>query len=37
MRITQAILDRLMERAKASPRLRMNYDLLNSDADQLTI
>lgn len=34
MKITQAILDRLTEQAKASPRLRMNYDLRNSDADQ---
>lgn len=34
MKITQTILDGLVERAKASPRLRMNYDLRNSDADQ---
>ena len=34
MKITQAILDKLTEEAKASPRLRMNYDLRNSDADQ---
>ena len=34
MVITQAILDDLTAKAKASPRLRMNYDLRNSDADQ---
>ena len=34
MKITQAILDNLTEQAKASPRLRMNYDLRNSDSDQ---
>lgn len=34
MKITQAILDSLTEQAKASPRLRMNYDLRNSDQDQ---
>lgn len=34
MKITQAILDGLTEQAKASPRLRMNMDLRNSDADQ---
>ena len=34
MKITQAILDSLTEQAKASPRLRMNMDLRNSDADQ---
>lgn len=34
MKITQAILDKLTEEAKASPRLRMNYDLRNSEADQ---
>ena len=34
MVITQALLDKLTEEAKASPRLRMNYDLRNSDADQ---
>ena len=34
MKITQALLDKLTEHAKASPRLRMNYDLRNSDADQ---
>ena len=34
MKITQAILDKLTAEAKASPRLRMNYDLRNSEADQ---
>ena len=34
MEITQALLDKLTEQAKASPRLRMNYDLRNSDTDQ---
>ena len=34
MKITQTILDKLTEEAKASPRLRMNLDLRNSDADQ---
>lgn len=34
MKITQAILDSLTEQAKASPRLRMNKDLRNSDADK---
>ncbi len=34
MKITQALLDQLTELAKASPRLRMNLDLRNSDADQ---
>ena len=34
MRITQALLDNLTEQAKASPRLRMNYDMRNSDKDQ---
>ena len=33
MKITQAILDDLTAKAKASPRLRMNYDLRNSVAD----
>ena len=33
MVITQAILDQLTEQAKASPRLRMNYDLRNSEDD----
>ncbi len=34
MKITQALLDELTAKAKASPRLRMNYDLRNSEADQ---
>ena len=34
MKITQAVLDNLTEQAKASPRLRMNLDLRNSEADQ---
>lgn len=34
MKITQAVLDKLTEQAKASPRLRMNMDLRNSDKDQ---
>ena len=34
MKITQAILDELTAKAKESPRLRMNLDLRNSDADQ---
>ena len=34
MKITQAVLDKLTAKAKASPRLRMNMDLRNSDADQ---
>lgn len=34
MKITQILLDQLTEQAKASPRLRMNYDLRNSEADQ---
>ncbi len=34
MTITQALLDDLTAQAKASPRLRMNYDLRNSAADQ---
>jgi len=34
MKITQALLDELTAKAKASPRLRMNYDLRNSDEDQ---
>ena len=33
MKITQAILDKLTEEAKASPRLRMNLDLRNGDGD----
>lgn len=34
MKITQALLDDLTAKAKASPRLRMNYDLRNSDKDK---
>ena len=34
MVINQAILDKLTEEAKASPRLRMNLDLRNSADDQ---
>ena len=34
MKITQAILDKLTEEAKASPRLRLNLDLRNSADDQ---
>ena len=34
MVINQALLDKLTDEAKASPRLRMNLDLRNSDADQ---
>ena len=34
MKITEEILDELTEQAKASPRLRMNYDLRNSPEDQ---
>ena len=34
MVINQALLDKLTEEAKASPRLRMNLDLRNSSADQ---
>ena len=34
MKITQAVLDKLTVLAKASPRLRMNMDLRNSDKDQ---
>ena len=33
MEITQKLLDDLTAQAKASPRLRMNYDLRNSSAD----
>ena len=32
-KITQGLLDSLTEQAKASPRLRMNLDLRNSDSD----
>ncbi len=34
MLIDQQLLDHLTEQAKASPRLRMNFDLRNSDKDQ---
>ena len=34
MKITQALLDKLTEEAKASPRLRMNLDLRNSEKDK---
>ena len=34
MIITQALLDRLTEQAKASPRLRMNLDLRNTAEDK---
>ena len=33
MKITQVLLDKLTELAKESPRLRMNYDLRDSDRD----
>ena len=33
MKITQALMDSLTEQAKASPRLRMNYDLRDSEED----
>ena len=33
MKITQALLDKLTEEAKASPRLRMNLDLRNDGND----
>lgn len=33
MKITQQLLDELTAQAKTSPRLRMNYDLRNSDKD----
>ena len=33
MKITQELLDGLTERAKESPRLRMNLDLRNSEGD----
>lgn len=33
MKITQAILDDLTAKAKASPRLRMNFDLRDSEED----
>ena len=34
MVITEALLDELTAQAKASPRLRMNFDLRNSSEDQ---
>ena len=34
MKITQTLLDNLTAQAKASPRLRMNFDLRNSPDDQ---
>lgn len=34
MKITQTLLNQLTEQAKASPRLRMNYDLRNSTEDK---
>ena len=34
MIITKELLDKLTEEAKASSRLRMNYDLRNSDSDK---
>ena len=34
IKITQALMDRLTEQAKASPRLRMNMDLRNSADDK---
>ena len=34
MKITQALLDSLTTQAKASSRLRMNYDLRNNENDQ---
>ena len=33
MKITLALLDKLTEQAKRSPRLRMNYDLRDSEED----
>ena len=33
MKISQSLLDTLSSQAKASPRLRMNYDLRNSEED----
>lgn len=33
MKITQTLMDSLTEQAKASPRLRMNYDLRDSEED----
>ena len=34
MKISSTLLDQLTEQAKASPRLRMNYDLRNTADDQ---
>lgn len=34
MKITQALLDKLTEQAKSSPRLRMNMDLRNGPEDK---
>jgi cupin fold WbuC family metalloprotein len=34
MKISHELLDSLTAQAKESPRLRMNYDLRNSDKDQ---
>ena len=34
MLINKELLDRLTEQAKASPRLRMNYDLRDSEEDE---
>ena len=34
MKIDKALLDKLTEQAKTSPRLRMNYDLRNSAEDK---
>lgn len=34
MKITQSLLDNLTEKAKSSPRLRMNLDLRNSEEDR---
>ncbi len=34
MKISQELMDELTEQAKASPRLRMNYDLRNSSEDK---
>ena len=35
MKITQALLDTVSEQAKASPRLRMNYDLRTQASDSV--
>ena len=34
MKITQALLDELTEKAQDNPKLRANYDLRNSESDQ---